>query len=65
MTEDDPFKGSEDAEPEVTEVQLSGPNISSTLESPPSPDALRVRDAAVRKHLKDPPTVPEHTEEEP
>ncbi|HYM54928.1 MAG TPA: hypothetical protein VES97_06165 [Solirubrobacteraceae bacterium] len=50
MGEDDPFKGAEDIEP--TRVPLKGPNVNSTFDTPPSPDAVRAQDAAIRKHLK-------------
>jgi hypothetical protein len=49
MPEEDPFK---DADMEPTKVPLKGPNVKSTLDTPPSPDALRAQDAVVRKHLK-------------
>ncbi len=51
MTEEDPFKGAEDIEP--TLVPLTGPNVISTLDTPPSPDAVKAHDAAIRKHLQD------------
>ena len=59
MGEDEPFKGSEEMEP--TRVPLSGPNVTSTLDTPPSPDALRAQDAVIRRHLQDrrPPRDPE------
>jgi len=50
MTEDEPFKGAEDMEP--TRVQLKGPNVTSTFDTPPRPDAVKAQDAAMRKHLK-------------
>jgi hypothetical protein len=51
MSEDEPFKGSEDIEP--TQAPLKGPNVISTLDTPPSPDAVKAHDAAIRKHLQD------------
>jgi hypothetical protein len=50
MTERNPF---EDArkKPERTKVSLRGPNVTSTFDTPPRPDALRVQKAAIRKHL--------------
>jgi hypothetical protein len=51
MTEDEPYKGSEDMEP--TKVPLTGPNVTSTFDTPPSPDAVKAQDAAIRKHLQD------------
>jgi hypothetical protein len=50
MTEDEPFKG--DEEIELTRVSLKGPNVFSTLDAPPSPDALKAQQDAVRRHLK-------------
>ena len=51
MTEDEPYKGAEDMEP--TRVPLKGPNVTTTLDSPPSPDAVKAQDAVIRKHLLD------------
>jgi len=51
MTEDEPFKGGEEMEP--TEAPLTGPNVNSTLNTPPHPDAVRAQDAAIRRHLHD------------
>ena len=51
MNEDDPFKGAEDMEP--TRAPLKGPNVISTLDTPPSPDAVRAHDAVIRRHLQD------------
>ena len=50
MTEDEPFKGAEEIEP--TRVALKGPNVISTLDTPPRPDAVRAQDAVIRKHLE-------------
>ena len=49
MTEEDPFQGPGDLEP--TKVQLKGPNVTSTFDSPPRPDAVRAHEAAIRRHL--------------
>ena len=62
MSEDEPFRGDEEIEP--TKVSLKGPNVVSTLDAPPSPDALRAQKEAMRRHLKgqradqDPPEAP-------
>jgi hypothetical protein len=50
MTEVDPFQGPEDLEP--TKVQLKGPNVKSTFDSPPRPAAIRAQEAAIRRHLQ-------------
>jgi hypothetical protein len=50
MNEDEPFRGDEEIEP--TRVSLRGPNVTSTLDVPLSPDALKAQQDAVRKHLK-------------
>jgi hypothetical protein len=51
MSEEQPFKGGEDIEP--TMHPLKGPNVISTFDCPPHPDAIKVQDAAIRKHLQD------------
>ena len=51
MTEDEPLRGAEEMAP--TRVPLKGPNVISTFDSPPHPDAVRAQDAAIRKHLRD------------
>jgi hypothetical protein len=51
MTEEEPLKGGEEMEP--TRVPLKGPNVISTFDTPPSADAVRAQDAAIRKHLRD------------
>lgn len=51
MTEEDPYERVGDLEP--TKVQLKGPNVSSTFDTPPRPDAFKAQDAAIRKHLQD------------
>ncbi len=50
MTEEKPFKDSEDME---TKVPLKGPNVTSTFDTPPRPNAVKVQDAAIRRHLQD------------
>lgn len=50
MPEEDPFHGAEDVEP--TKVQLKGPNVNSTFDTPPTPDAVKTHEAAIRKHLQ-------------
>jgi len=50
MTEEEPFKGADEIEP--TRVPLKGPNVISTLDAPPHPDAVRAQEAAIRRHLK-------------
>ena len=49
--EERPFQG--DGEIEPTLVPLRGPNVISTFDTPPHPDAVRAQDAAIRKHLQD------------
>jgi hypothetical protein len=50
MTESDPFRDAR-KQPPCTKVQLRGPNVTSSFDRPPRPDALRVQQAAIRKHL--------------
>jgi hypothetical protein len=50
MTEDEPFSH-EEIEP--TKLSLRGPNVLNTLDAPPSADAVRAQEAAMRRHLKD------------
>jgi hypothetical protein len=50
MTEESPFNGPDDMEP--TKLPLKGPNVISTFDSPPHPDAIKVHDAAMRRHIK-------------
>jgi hypothetical protein len=52
MHEDDPFQGGEE-QVEPTKVELKGPNVTSTFDVPPSPDAVEVHEASIRKHLED------------
>jgi len=51
MNEEQPFRDAEDMEP--TKAPLKGPNVINTLDTPPHPDAVKVHDAAIRKHLAD------------
>jgi hypothetical protein len=51
MTEERPFRDSGDVEP--TTLPLNAPNVISTLDTPPHPDAVRAHDATIRKHLQD------------
>jgi hypothetical protein len=51
MNEDEPLKGA--AEIGATRVPLKGPNVISTLDTPPRADAVKAHDAAMRKHLQD------------
>jgi hypothetical protein len=51
MTEEQPFKGAQDMGP--TRVPLKGPNVNSTFDTPPSPDAVKAHEAAMRRHLQD------------
>jgi hypothetical protein len=50
MTERNPFEDPR-KRLERTKVNLRGPNVTSTFDTPPRPDALRVLKAAIRKHL--------------
>jgi hypothetical protein len=50
MGEEEPFRGDEEIEP--TKVSLKGPNVVSTFDTPPSPDAVKAQEAAVRRHLR-------------
>jgi len=50
MGEEEPFRGDEEIEP--TRLPLRGPNVMCTLDTPPSPEALRAQEAAVRRHLE-------------
>jgi hypothetical protein len=51
MSEEQPFKGGADREPKLH--PLKGPNVISTFDCPPHPDAIKAHDAAIRKHLQD------------
>jgi hypothetical protein len=52
MTENDPFDDARE-KLQCTKVELRGPNVTSSVDRPPSPDALKVQQAAIRKHLHD------------
>jgi hypothetical protein len=52
MNEDEPrFRGSAGLGP--TPFPLKGPNLTTTFDTPPHPDAIRLQDAMIRKHLQD------------
>ncbi len=51
MAEYEPLEDRE-RELEPTEAPLNAPNVISTLDSQPSPDAVKAHEAAIRKHLK-------------
>jgi hypothetical protein len=54
MAEEEPFESFESAgNLEPTKVELSGPNVLSTFDTPPRADAVRTQEAAIRKHLRD------------
>jgi len=50
MAEEEPFERLGELEP--TRVELKGPNVTSTLDTPPRPDAIRMQLAAIRRHLQ-------------
>ena len=50
MTERNPFEDPR-RRLERTKVNLRGPNVTSTFDTPPRPDARKVLRAAIRKHL--------------
>ena len=50
MTESDPFEYARQ-KPQFKKVELRGPNVTCSIDHPPRPDALRVQQAAIRKHL--------------
>jgi hypothetical protein len=52
MAEYEPIEGGE-GKLEPTEAPLRAPNVISTLDSQPSPDAVKAHEAAIRRHLKD------------
>jgi hypothetical protein len=52
MTESDPFEHARQ-KPQFKMIELKGPNVTSSVGRPPRPDALRVQQAAIRKHLHD------------
>jgi hypothetical protein len=45
-----PFKARGQIAP--TPLSLKGPNVISTFDTPPHPDAVRAQDAAIRRHLQ-------------
>jgi hypothetical protein len=51
MSEEQPFKDPGELEP--TTLPLKAPNVISTLDTPPHPDAVKAHDATIRKHLQD------------
>jgi hypothetical protein len=51
MTEEEPFEFAAEMEPTI--VELRGPNVLSTFDTPPRADAVRTQEAAIRKHLED------------
>jgi hypothetical protein len=66
MAEDQPLRGGEEMEP--TRVPLKGPNVLSTFDLPPRPDAVKAHEAAMRKHLRDrqpPPRDQRHPQDPP
>ena len=50
MTESDPFKHARE-KLQFKKIEFRGPNVTSSIDRPPRPDALRVQQAAIRKHL--------------
>ncbi|HEY2767637.1 MAG TPA: hypothetical protein VGI76_05235 [Solirubrobacteraceae bacterium] len=50
MTESDPFEHARE-KPQFKTVELRGPNVTSSIDRPLRADALRVQQAAIRKHL--------------
>jgi hypothetical protein len=57
MDEEEPLKGGDDIEP--TRVPLTGPNVRSTFDVPPRPDALLALRQSIRRHLRGAPPPPE------
>jgi hypothetical protein len=53
MTESDPFKDARGKAELECKVQLRGPNVNNTLDTPLRPGAVEVQQAAIRKHLRD------------
>jgi hypothetical protein len=51
MAEEEPFESAGKLEP--TKVELTGPNVLSTFDTPPRADAVRTQQAVIRKHLQD------------
>ncbi|HWX45119.1 MAG TPA: hypothetical protein VNY52_07325 [Solirubrobacteraceae bacterium] len=50
MTERNPFEDGR-KKLERTGLNLRAPNVNSTFDTPPRPDALKAQKAAIRKHL--------------
>ncbi len=50
MGEEEPL---DNGELEPTRVPLRGPNVISTFDTPPSPDAVKVHMDVIRRHLRD------------
>jgi hypothetical protein len=55
MTEQDPFEHAHE-KLSASRLQLRGPNVTSSLDRPPRPDALKAQRAAIRKHLHERPS---------
>jgi hypothetical protein len=53
MTESDPFEDARRKAQLECKVQLRGPNVNNTLDTPLRPGAVEVQKAAIRKHLRD------------
>jgi hypothetical protein len=53
MTESDPFDDALRKSELECKVQLRGPNVNNTLDTPLRPGALEAQKAAIRKHLRD------------
>lgn len=51
MAEEEPIGGGGELEP--TRVPLRGPNVNSTFDTPPRPDAVKAHQDAIRRHLRD------------
>lgn len=51
MSESDPFRDAHRQRMQCTPHSLRGPNVTSSVDRPPRPDALRAQRAAIRKHL--------------
>jgi hypothetical protein len=61
MIEEEPRRGGGEIEP--TKVPLSGPNVISTFDVPPHPDAVKLHDASIRRHLRERRPPPQDAEE--
>ncbi|HUN77367.1 MAG TPA: hypothetical protein VMU32_00435 [Solirubrobacteraceae bacterium] len=51
MSESDPFRDARRQQMQCTTHSLRGPNVTSSVDRPPRPDAVRAQRAAIRKHL--------------